>query len=305
MTQTLHSSRPKLSLITINYNGLEYTLELLSSIYSRVRSVSFEVVVVDNGSENKGEIDIIARQYPSAKTVKAPRNLGFAGGNNLGFEVAEGEYLMLINNDTIIPEDHFDAILERFAAHPEIGAVSPKIVFSEPENTIQFAGYTPLSPITLRNSLIGYMEPDDGRYAKPCKTPYCHGAAFIFRREVLEKVGKMPEVYFLYYEELDWSVMISRGGYELWYDPAQKVIHKESCTVGAASPAKSYYMARNRLLFAYRNLRGISRILSILYQLSISIPKGVLVYLLDGKKKNSKASLKGEFDFFKIKNKKS
>lgn len=293
----------KLSLITINYNGLKDTLELLESIYSTITSISFEVIVVDNCSSDRGEIKVVARKYPQAKTICAERNLGFAGGNNLGISIAEGEYIMLINNDTLVPEDNFAALLQRFDASPSIGALSPKILFSSPANTIQFAGYTPLSPITLRNNLIGFLEPDDGRYSEAGRTPYCHGAAFIVSRKALEKAGKMTEVYFLYYEELDWSQMISDAGFELWYDPIQSIIHKESSTIGPASPTKAYYMSRNRLLFAYRRLKGKNRILSILYQLCISIPKGVLVYLLGRKWKNAKASISGAFNFFSIKNK--
>lgn len=298
-----NSPRPKLSLITVNYNGIKDTLELLDSIYSTIRSVTFEVIVVDNCSADKGEIGIITQKYPMVKALRSESNRGFAGGNNLGIDIAEGEFIMLINNDTLIPSDHFAPLLERFDKNPEAGALSPKILFASPEGTIQFAGYTQLSPITLRNSLIGFLEPDDGRYCEAAPTPYCHGAAFIFRREVIERIGKMSEVYFLYYEELDWSQMIRDGGYELWYDPSQSIIHKESSTIGAASPVKAYYMTRNRLLFSYRRLKGYNRFLSILYQLIVSIPKGVFVYLLNGKKENSAASLRGAADFFRIKNK--
>lgn len=93
------------------------------------------------------------------------------------------------------------------------------------------------------------------------------------RRETLEKAGPMPEIYFLYYEELDWSVRIREQGRRIVYDPRCTVFHKESATTGQQSPLRSYCLTRNRLLFAWRNLRGGARLLSVAYQLCIAAPK--------------------------------
>lgn len=298
------NSHPDLSFITLNYNGLADTVELLQSIYSTVTSITFEVIVVDNSSSDIYELNAIKNQFPSVIGIQSTENRGFAGGNNLGIDSASGNYIMLINNDTLIREDHFDKLLSRFENHPEIGAVSPKIVFFNPPDTIQFAGYTPLSPITLRNSLIGFMQKENGSFNQASPTPYCHGAAMIVPKKVIKEVGTMTEKYFLYYEELDWSLAIARKGYQLWYDPSQSIIHKESATIGGDSETKAYYMARNRLLFAYRNIKSFQMPISIIYQLLISIPKRVFVYLLNGKILNAKATLKGTFSFFRIKNKK-
>lgn len=301
MTKSL-ANQIRLSFITINYNGLNDTLELLKSIYSTIQSISFEVIVVDNASTDRSESDTISTHFPQVKIIRSEINLGFAGGNNLGIDQADGEYVMLINNDTLIPYDNFSVLLERFEKDPSIGAISPKILFAKPENTIQFAGYTKLSPITMRNSLIGFMEPDNSQYP-PAETPYCHGAAMIVKNKAITDAGKMFEGYFLYYEELDWSCMISRAGYKLWYDPSQTVIHKESGTVGALSSMKTYYLTRNRLLFAKRNIFGIKRSFSIIYQLLLAAPKGFFVYLMKGKKDNASAVIKGCRDFLKNNNK--
>lgn len=287
-----------LSFVTINYNGINDTLELLESVYSNIHSVPYEMIVVDNGSKDIGEIERIKERFPLIIPIRSDKNLGFAGGNNLGINIATGDLIMLINNDTLILEDHFSTLLERFETDGTIGAISPKILFANPPDTIQFAGYTPLSNITMRNSLIGFLEPNDGRYSIAKETPYCHGAAMIVKKEAIEKIGEMYEGYFLYYEELDWSCMISRGGYSLWYDPVQSIIHKESGTIGALSPLKTYYLTRNRLLFAHRNISGFSRILSIIYQLSVATIKGFFVYLAKGKKDNAFAVLRGCRDYF-------
>lgn len=289
-----------ISFVTLNYNGKKETLELLNSIYGTIHSVSFEVIVVDNASGDRDEINEIAEKFPLCITTQSDKNLGFAGGNNIGIELANGQYVMLINNDTFIKEDHFDALTHFFENNPAVGAISPKILFSEPFGHIQFAGYTPLSSITMRNSLRGFSEPDNGQYDTPCQTPYCHGAAMMVRKDVIEKVGKMYEGYFLYYEELDWSSMIARAGYQLWYVPYQTIYHKESSTIGADSPTKTYYLTRNRLLYVYRNGTRFKKHLSVIYQLIVAIPKGVFISLLKGNFKNAKAIVQGGFDYFSL-----
>ena len=139
-------------------------------------------------------------------------------------------------------------MIERLESRAEIGGVSPKIRFAFPPQNIQFAGFTPLTPITLRNAGIGFGCPDNGTFDTPHPTPYLHGAAMLVKREVIEKVGLMPEIFFLYYEELDWSTHITRAGYELWYEPRCTVFHKESQSTGQLSKLRTYNLTRNRLL---------------------------------------------------------
>ncbi|MFA7116627.1 MAG: glycosyltransferase family 2 protein [Bacteroidales bacterium] len=294
--------RKKISFITVNYNGINDTLELIESLQI-ITSIIIEIIVVDNASFNKKEIEIIKEKYPAIKCIRSEKNLGFAGGNNIGIDIATGDYFMLINNDTIIKEDHFSDLINLFENDSKIGAISPKIVFTNPKNKIQFATYTPLSKITLRNSLIGFLEDNDGRYSDPKQTPYCHGAAMIFKPEILKKAGKMSEIFFLYYEELDWSKKIRNAGYTLWYNPIQTIYHKESASVGNNSALRNYYISRNRLLYAYRNRVGTQKTLSILYQLLIAIPKSLLLNLIKGKFENIKAIIRGTNNYFTLKNK--
>ena len=220
-----------------------------------------------------------------------------------GFAAATGDYLLLLNNDTEVTEDTLHYLCETLDGDRSIGAVCPKIRFFAPPQHIQFAGYTPLTRITLRNALIGFGEPDDGRYDTPHDTPYAHGAAMMVRRETLEKAGPMPEVYFLYYEELDWSVRIREQGWRIAYDPRCTVFHKESATTGQQSPLRSYCLTRNRLLFAWRNLRGGARLLSVAYQLCIAAPKNAVSALAHRRGDLAKAVCRGVRDFFTLKNK--
>ena len=175
--------------------------------------------------------------------------------------------------------------------------VSPKIRFSWGTNPIQYAGYTPLSKITLRNTAIGCGEDDHGQYDTPHPTPYAHGAAMMVRREAIEMAGLMPECYFLYYEELDWSMMIRRVGYDIWYEPAFTVYHKESQTTGQQSPLRTYYITRNRLLFVKRNNLSATRFISYIYLIGIVACRDMLKYLLQRRIDLAKATFKGIHDF--------
>jgi GT2 family glycosyltransferase len=291
------SSQPGLSIITVNYNGIKDTEILIGSLRNYL-SVSYELIVVDNGSV-KNEAVVLQKKYPFIKTVRSEKNLGFAGGNNLGIREASGNYLFFINNDTFVRDDSISRLIDIMEQKPLLGGLSPKILFADGGEGIQFAGYTPLSRVTLRNRLIGYREADAGQYDKPRPTPYLHGAAMLIRREAIEEAGMMPEMYFLYYEELDWSLQIRRQGYELEYHPAATIYHNESSSTGQNSPLKAYYLTRNRLLFARRNLSRLDRFLSIGYQLTIAIPKGWIRALFSGQFASARAIVRGGRDFFR------
>ena len=279
----------RLSIITINYNGLTDTCELIDSIPF---NDNMEVIVVDNASK-EDEASIISRRYPQVKVIRSKKNLGFAGGNNLGIKEVKGDYILLINNDTYFKEFNFEPLINRLESSDKIGIVCPKLRFAWGNNPIQFAGYTSLSNITLRNQAIGFGEEDKGQHDTPHTTPYAHGAAMLIKREAIDKVGLMPECFFLYYEEIDWSMMFTRAGYEIWYDPSCTVYHKESQTTGQNSPLRTYYITRNRLLLVKRNYKGINKYLSYIYLIGIVATRDIIKYTLQGRFDLVKAVCRG------------
>ena len=283
----------KLSIITVNYNGKKDTCELIDSIPF---NNEMEVIVVDNAS-TQDEASIITEQYPQVKVIRSKRNLGFAGGNNLGIKEAKGKYILLINNDTFFKEFNIDALIERLESSDKIGIVCPKLRFAWGSNPIQFAGYTPLTNITVRNHAIGFGVEDHGQYDTAHPTPYAHGAAMLIKREAIIKVGLMPECYFLYYEEIDWSMMFTRAGYEIWYDPACTVYHKESQTTGQNSPLRTYYITRNRLLLVKRNYKGINKYLSYIYLIGLVATRDILKYTFLGRFDLVKSVCKGIINY--------
>ena len=255
-----------------------------------------EVIVVDNAS-TQDEASIISKQYSHIKVIRSPRNLGFAGGNNIGIKEANGKYILLINNDTYFREFNIDPLIDRLESSDKIGIVCPKLRFAWGNNPIQFAGYTHLSPITVRNQAIGFGEDDHGQYDIATPTPYAHGAAMLIKREAIKKVGLMPECFFLYYEEIDWSMMFTRAGYEIWYDPACTVYHKESQTTGQNSPLRTYYITRNRLLLVKRNYKGINKYLSYIYLIGIVATRDIIKNTLQGRFDLVKSVFRGILSF--------
>lgn len=294
----------QVSVITINYNGLQDTCELMDTL--PLDDGSIEVIVVDNASQ-ADEASVIQQRYPQVRVIRSDRNAGFAGGNNLGIRAARGRYLFFVNNDTLFhcqKGDNmaiglFQPLITRLESSVRTGIVCPKIRFAWGDHPIQFAGYTPLSGITMRNRSIGFGETDRGQYDVAHPTPYAHGAAMMVKREAVERAGMMPECYFLYYEEIDWSMMITRRGYEIWYEPACSIFHKESQATGQNSPLRTYYITRNRLLLVKRNWKGLDKFISYLYLIGIVGTRDLLRHILNGEKALFKATYTGIKDFIR------
>nr|WKN35511.1 glycosyltransferase family 2 protein [Tunicatimonas sp. TK19036] len=286
---------PLVSLITINYNTEEHTLGLLKSI-QYIDYKNLEIIVVDNGSTNNPEKDFIAA-HPEIIFIRSEQNLGFAGGNNLGIKRASGDFLFFINNDTELKSGLIPSLLNRFKADPAIGLISPKILYYGTQ-CIQYAGYTSLS-LTARNRAIGNKLQDQGQFQQLIDTPYGHGAAMMVSKQVIETVGEMPEVYFLYYEELDWCEMIRRNGYKIKVDQSVTIDHKESMSIGKLNPVKSYYLMRNRILFVRRNFSFERKAIFMLYVAVIALPKGILVNLVKIRFQHLRAIVKGVIWNFK------
>lgn len=285
----------EVSIITINYNGLKDTCALIDTIPF---NDNLEVIVVDNASQNQ-EADTISQRFPQIKVIKSEKNLGFAGGNNLGIKAAHGKYLFFINNDTIFKNFNIQVLIDRLESSSDIAIVCPKIRFAWGTNPIQFTGYTPLSIITVRNHSIGFGEEDQGQYDTPHPTPYAHGAAMLIKREAIDKVGLMPECFFLYYEELDWSMMFTRAGYQIWYEPKCTIYHKESQSTGQNSPLRTYYIVRNRFLLVKRNWNGFTKYITYAYLMGTGL-RDILKNVLTGKWDILKATLRGISDFLTL-----
>lgn len=271
------------SIITINYNGIKDTVKMIES-FCEHETYPYEIIIIDNASKNQGEHRTLKKHQPHAQVIRSDKNLGFAGGNNLGIPYVNGDYILFLNNDTIICGPVLENLVRVLDNNPQVGSVSPKIACWPEKRRLQYAGATPMSPITLRNENIGFNQIDEGQFDRSCDTAFTHGAAMMIRTADLKAFGLMPEFYFLYYEELDWCVQIQRVGFTIRYEPKSTIYHKESMSVGKESPLQVYYHTRNRLLFAKRTINSKhNRIRSYFYQIAIAFPKRFLFSLAKGK----------------------
>ena len=291
-------SEPKVSLITVNYNQADITCALLESIRQQdYRNV--EVIVVDNASR-ENPAALFREQFPEAVFLRSERNLGFAGGNNLALPHATGDFLFFVNNDAELTDGAIRRLLDIFEAHPKAGIVSPLICYMPEDHAgpdvIQYAGMTPIHPLTGRNRTIGHKVPDRGQFSQPGQTAYAHGAAMMVPRQVLKQVGPMSEDFFLYYEELDWCERIRRAGWQVWVQPLARVYHKESLTVNKMGTLKTYYLTRNRVRFMHRHFSPLQRIGFQAFWWLVTVPKNVLLYAVRGEWANLRAFLRGATD---------
>ncbi|MEO0897494.1 MAG: glycosyltransferase family 2 protein [Bacteroidota bacterium] len=271
---------PKVAIVSVNFNQPEFTRIMLESL-RKITYPNVETWVVDNGS-TKGDLEAIATEFPEVHFIFSEKNYGFAGGNNLALERLEADYVLLLNNDTEVDPGFLEPMVDRLEKHQEVGIVSPKIFFFDQPDTLQYAGTTPIHPITNRGKKFGYGEKDHGQFDEKSETAYPNGACMLFRGRFLQEVGLIHEQYFLYYEEHDFTWKIKERGNEVNLQPASKIWHKVSASTGKNSPLKTYYLHRNRQMFNRRNLSGMTFLLSSLYYFLFATPKALIQHMLKG-----------------------
>lgn len=265
------------SIITVNYNGWQDTCELIASL-KLYETYPYEVIVVDNGSKNN-DAERISAAHPDIVLVRSELNLGFAGGNNLGLAHAGGDYLLFLNNDMVIKAPMLRPLVERMS-DKNIGGVSPCIHYLYKPDQIQYYGYRDMTPITIKHTTEPFDPSRLADFIQPKETEVLHGGAMMVRRDVIEKIGKMTEVYFLFYEEFDWSRRMREAGYILFYEPASEVYHKESMTIPLSTPFREYFLSRSRMIYARRNCKGWRKPLACSYLLFVVLPKKMLGFML-------------------------
>jgi len=268
---------PLVSIITVNYNHPSVTEEMLESIFTKNDYDTIEIIVVDNGSKIN-PVPAWEKKYSNVLFIRSEKNLGFAGGNNLGIKYAKGELLFLVNNDTEFTTGLVGKLEKVLTTNPLAGIVSPKIHYYNQANLLQYAGYTEMNFYTGRNGCIGQFEKDEGQY-KSGETGYAHGAAMMVKKEAIEKAGVMSENFFLYYEELDWCERIKKSGFKIWVETGALIFHKESMSVGKQSALKEYFMNRNRILFERKHASSFAFAVFITYFLLLVVPRNIVSYI--------------------------
>lgn len=280
--------KPLISIITVNFHQPEVTSELLNSI----RELSYpniETIIIDN-DQSGDDTALYSKHLEGVRVINSKTNLGFAGANNVGIEASKGDYIFLLNNDTEISDGTIEQLLWCFDS-PSVGAVSPVLRYHSHPEMIQYAGFTEINPLTGRNITI-----NEAQSTEVSKTPYFHGAAVMIPKWVIEQCGLMPEDYFLYYEELDWSRIFREKGFEIKVCHTTSILHKESITTGKNSPLKTYYQTRNRLFFMNKHLRPFKKLVFNLFFHMVSLPVNTLRYAINGQKAHLKALFRATLD---------
>jgi GT2 family glycosyltransferase len=249
--------QPAVSIVVLNYKGREDTLDCLRSLeHLTYRHV--QIVVVDNHSED-GLEQAVRAAHPRAVFIQTGANLGFTGGNNVGIRYAlehGADYVMLLNNDTVVAPDFLDVMIEVMEQDPSIGVTGPMIYYYHNPDMIWSAGGE-IDWSRGETHMTGINELDVSQFGlTPRPADFVTGCALLARREVWQKVGLLDERFFMYYEETEWCVRAGRSGYKLMVVPMAMIWHKISIEARAASPRIYYYMVRNRLLFLRQTKAG-------------------------------------------------
>ncbi len=242
---------PEISVIIVNYNGEKVLEECLNSLYNQSFK-DFEIIVVDNNSQDLSKDFLKNQKNEKLKVVFLDENTGFGKGNNIGFQNSKGKFIVILNNDTVVDRDFLSNIIKPFSLNEEIGMVAPLILFKKNPDTIDKAGGHLIYPDGL-NRGRGCQEKLSEKYLKAGYVLIPDGCAACFKREVIEKCGFFDEDFFLYGEDTDLGLRYVRAGYKCYYEPSAVVYHNHSAIAGEYSPLKAYYVERNRVFVLIKN----------------------------------------------------
>lgn len=237
------------SIIVVSWNGCRYLEPCLDAALAQMDSAD-ELIVVDNGSTD-GSAALVRQRYPGVRLRESEANLGFAGGANLGLSAARGEALFLLNQDVVLQDGALAAMSETLK-DPGVGVAGCKVLY--PDGTLQHAGGVIHWPRAVADHR-GVGQPDDGRWDAARDVDYVTGAAWGFRRDVLDAVGGLDAGFWpAYYEDTDYCFRVRAAGLRVVYVPAAVAIHAESTALGKGSPAYLRAFHGGRLRFVLKHL---------------------------------------------------
>ena len=286
-------NKSKVGIILVNYNGYEDTIRCIQSI-ANITYSNYAVYIVDNGSTNNS-VNIIGKfikQFDGITLISSEENLGFSGGNNIGIRRAlcEGaEYVLLLNNDTIVTERFLEPLLE---SSVENKIATGRIMYWKEKKIIWYAG-------GKLSQKLGRAWHDDINkeywegLLNEQKVTFISGCCILIPKSVLRKIGILEEKYFLYYEDTEYCWRALNAGIELIYNPESVIYHNVSSTTGHNSVLMNYYKVRNRQYLIKDYVQGLNKVHAYLYAACESIV-GLLI-----KKYQFKAVRLGYSDFYK------
>ena len=245
---------PIVAIIILNWNGLRDTLECLESL-AMITYPNYELIFVDNGSTD-GSVPCLRSRYPNLTIIENEQNMWFAEGNNTGirYALAKGaEYVLLLNNDTIVPPGFLNALVAVAESDARVGIVGPLIVYYDNPHTIWSAG----GETNLFSGIVGNRL--QNRPLANCEgvihVDWVSGCAILIKADVIEKIGLLDKDYFLYLEDADWGFRAREHGYLSLIDCNTSILHKVGSSLTRISDSYYYYFVRNTLLFFMKHGR--------------------------------------------------
>lgn len=275
----MHPSEHRVAIIIINWNSYEVTKQTIQSL-RKSRNQEYTIILIDNASID-GSGEALRNEFLEIHYIASKSNLGFAGGNNLGIQFAiekNYQYILLLNPDVEVESDFLEPLFKKFESDQTIGAVQPLIYFHHDKERIWNAGGK-YYPILGDLPVLAYRQKDPGQTfkSKNVSIDWITGCAFMIKTEVIKKAGYLNEMFFMYYEDADWSLQIKKAGYTLAYVPESIIYHKvgdtqksKNLNEGTISHFAHYYHIRSRILFLKRNT-PIYYIPSVLIYQTLSI----------------------------------
>ncbi len=252
---------PKIVILILNWNGKKDTIECLASLERALPSPKFATVVIDNGSTDNS-VKAIREAFPEVPIIETGKNLGFAGGNNVGIQWALGksfDWILLLNNDTVIAPDFIASFLKAAKAKPEGKIFGAKIYrYDDRERIDHLGGFWNPALAEFESNAFGKI--DDGSFEEMRQVDYVCGCALLMHRSVPEKIGLLEESFFLLWEESDFCARAKKAGFQIWTAPQAKLWHKVSASFTGGKPHMHYFWWRNRLLYLSRNGKGCRKI---------------------------------------------
>ncbi|VYT78770.1 glycosyltransferase [Clostridium tertium] len=282
----------KISIILLNYNNEEDTLECVNSIKKNSKLIN-EIIVVDNNSSEESK-KVLKENKNNYKLILNKENNGFAAGNNIGIKYAIDrldEYILLLNNDTIIEDDCIEKLVDCMESDSSIGIVSSRIMYYDNPDKIWYCGGTiDWKKYIAIHSNMGKKYKQEGSIID---TEFISGCCMLVRREVFEKVGLLPEEYFMYYEDVDFCKMVLDANYKLKVCTDSVIYHKVSSSSGGEdSPFSIKWCTRNRLIFMNKYKCDNYQFKSKTFFYSTRIIRAIQ-YLLKGEINKYKSLLEG------------
>ncbi len=235
------------SIIIVNYNVKDLVLQALKSVFQYTSpNISFEVIVVDNNSSD-GSAEAISKEFPEVILVRNENNSGFPQANNVGFKLAKGEYIFMLNPDTELIEDSISTLLKYCQSHPDLALIAPKLLNTDGSHQISAWRFPTITSIFAEmyylNFFLKKKNYQDKDLTKPFEADSFSGAALFFSSKTLEQIGPLDEHLF-WIEDIDFCYRIHLAGKSMHYVPSTSIIHHSG-----SSAKKSYVISLSNQIF--------------------------------------------------------